>query len=72
MQHGEDAGIGATSLQMPSEVDTLQPLAEHLRGQSLHPLVEVSEHHLRLPDPTVVDDGAQPASLVAALKKRPT
>ena len=55
---------------MLPQVDALQPLAEHLRRQPLHPLVEVAEHDLRLADAAVVDDGAQPARLVPALEER--
>src|SRR6476659_7715422 len=54
VEHGEDAGIRAASLQMAAQVDALQTLAEHRGGQSLHPFVEIAEHDLRNADTTVV------------------
>ena len=70
VQHREHAGIRAPPPQVRPQVDALQPLAEHLRRQPPHPLVEVAEHDLRLADAAVVDDGAQPPRLVAPLEER--
>ena len=55
---------------MRAQVDALQPLAEHAGRESAHPLVEIAEHDLRLPDAAVVHDGAEPSRLVPALEKR--
>ena len=53
-----------------AEVDALQAFAEHAGREPAHPLVEIAQDNLRLPDAAVVHDGAEPSRLVPALEKR--
>ena len=70
VQDREDAGIRAPSLQVLAQVDALQPFAQHRRGESLHPLVEVAEDDLRHADAAIVQDRREAAGLVAPFEER--
>jgi len=53
-----------------AQVNALEPLAEHFRGEAAAPFVEVAQHQLRHPDATIVHDAAEPSRLVTAFQKR--
>src|SRR5207249_12334664 len=66
----EESRVGTPPPQVIPQVDAVQPLAQHLRRQTAHPLVEVAEHELGAGDVPIAHHRRETKRLMPPLEDR--